>query len=92
MTDAWKQLDDLRTKYTTETEIRPNLIVTALGLERTVRLTFVETDTRVGEADKRRRRYHSTQRNVSTMRELAEAILEACYFVECANPEWAQKI
>lgn len=74
MSDAWKQLDDLQRKYTQEIEVRRDLVVTALGTERGVRLTLGA---------------RSTQRNVSTMRELAQALLEACAFVEDANPEWA---
>lgn len=89
MTDAWKQLDDLEEKYTKEVEVRPDLVVTALGLERGVMFTLLETDHDYDTLDKRHYRHHSTQRNVSTMRELAQALLDACDFVEQANPKWA---
>lgn len=89
MSDAWEQLYDLQKKYTKEVEVRHDLLVVALGLERAVMLTLVETDHDKDALDKRRHRYHSTQRNVSTMRELAQALLDACDFVDQSNPVWA---
>lgn len=90
MTDAWEQVADLEEKYTEEVEVRRDLVVTALGLERGVMFTLIETDHDYDTLDKRHYRHHSTQRNVSTMRELAQALLDACDFVEQANPVWAQ--
>lgn len=89
MTDAWQQLDDLQEKYTREVDVRHDLLVTALGLERGVKLTLMETNYNKAPLDKDRYRYHSTQRNVSTMRELAQALLDACDFVDQSNPVWA---
>lgn len=90
--DAWKQAREIAIRYTQEREVRRDLVVTALGTERAVRL-------RVGD-----RSYNSikpnpkdhteepriTTRNVETMRDLAHAILEACDFVESVNPTWSE--
>jgi hypothetical protein len=91
VTDAWKQLDDLQRKYTKEVEVRSDLVVTALGLERGVRVTLIQTNYGQDPLHKRRHQYHSTQRNVSTMREFAQALLDACDFVDSANPGWASQ-
>lgn len=86
--DAWKQMHDLQKRFTKEWEIRYDLEVTALAHRRCVRL-------RVGEyslpsADSRPRpQLAITERNISTMRELAGALLAACDFVEQSNPKWA---
>lgn len=72
-----------------EVDVRHDIVVAALGLDRAVMLTFRETDHDKDALDKRRYRYHTTQRNVSTMRELAQALLDACDFVDESNPVWA---
>lgn len=72
--DAWLQLCNLLERFTQERMVRRDLIVTALATERKVRL---RTDPSV------------TDHNVGTMRELAEAILVACDFVDDSNPTWA---
>lgn len=74
--DVWKQVHDLWKAYSRKWKVRSDLVVTALGPDRTVRL-------QVGSADVRR--------NVNTMRELAAALLAACDFVEMANPRWASR-
>lgn len=83
--DAWKQVADLQEKYSQDYEVRPDLLVQALGVDRNVRLTlFGERDGEFGQ-----RSFKETQRNVKTMRELAYALLDACAFVEQSNPTWA---
>lgn len=89
MPDAWKQYVDLLEQFTIEEEVRPDLVVRGLAWDRSVEFTLIETDYTKDEFDLTRRRYHSTTRNVKTMRELAKALLEACDFVEETNPVWA---
>lgn len=89
--DAWKQLDDLYERFTRAIDVRPDLKVEAFGCERSVRFTWSEYDHTKDKLDPRHKRSHSTERNVSTMRELAEALLLACDFVEHVNPVWARR-
>jgi NADPH-dependent 7-cyano-7-deazaguanine reductase QueF len=56
-----------------------------------VKFTLIETDYTKDRLDPRREQYHTTQRNVTTMRELAAAILATCDFVEHCNPAWAER-
>lgn len=88
--DAFKKLLRLYEENTREWLPRPDLKVEALGCDRNVRLSL---GTPVQDPlDIRRYSWHSTQRNVSTFRELAEAILAACDFVEAVNPAWASHL
>lgn len=92
--DAWKQYADLRDKYSTRTKVRSDIIVQAHALDRGVELTLVKEDLspKHGRLDPHRFSYRSTgSRNVSTMRELAEALLDACDFVDASNQVWASK-
>lgn len=83
--DAWKQLHDLLGANTTSLDVRHDLSVTAHGCNRSVELNLAYHTDDVGM-----RRWHSTgERNVGTMRELAQALLDACDFVEQVNPTWA---
>ncbi len=92
MRDAWKKLHDLLNRYTKEWDVRPDLSVTAHATDRGVEI----------QIGKRREDYRgkmdgrgeyawqsSGPRNVSTMRELAAAIITACDFVDESNPKWA---
>ncbi len=87
--DAWKQVSDLWAKFSKRWEIRNDLKVTALGPDRAVRLE-------VGISSKMDPRrlvgggHAVTTRNVITMRELGEALIAACDFVDEVNPEWAK--
>ncbi len=83
--DAWKKMDDLRRANTPTWEPRNDLRVTAYGCGRVVRLEIGEP-TKIGLS---KFHWNGTTRNISTMRELAHALLEACDFVEQANPGWA---
>lgn len=86
--DAWKQHADLMERFTQRTEVRDNLIVTAHGTKRGVEVTLVETIP--GAPELANKIYHSTgRRNVATMRQLAQALNDACDFVESVNPRWA---
>lgn len=88
--DAWKQFNDLWRSFTKHCKVRDDLRVTALGHDRTVRLV-------VGESPKFRppgspppvTTYSEVQRNVSTMRKLGQALIEACDYVDSVNPTWA---
>jgi len=82
--DAWKQEYELIKKYSTSVDVRPDLRVVALGCDRVVQFSLAYPPDEHGM-----RRWHTTTRNVGTMRELAHALLEACDFVERANPTWA---
>lgn len=89
--DAWKQYRDLLDKYTREREIRADLRVLAHACDRSVEF-------RLGERRERSHpsslvspyTWHTTKRNVDTMRELAYALLDACDFVDASNPTWAK--
>lgn len=88
MIDAWQQYYNLQNKYSTRVEVRRDLIVEALGLERAVRFTLVkEPLPGVLELPK----FHNTQRNASTMRELGQALIDAADYVEEVNPKWARQ-
>jgi hypothetical protein len=77
-------------RFTTETEVRSDIVVQAQACERAIKVTLIEADYSKGPLDKGRRQYHSTGlRNVSTMRDLAQAILDACDFVDASNPAWS---
>lgn len=85
--DAWKQHDQLVRKFTADWEVRSDLRIVALACDRAVRLEIASgVNAKFSELPN----WHdSGPRNVSTMRELAYALLEACDFVEKANPTWA---
>lgn len=86
--DAWKQLSDLQDRFTRTWEIRHDLEVVALAHKRNVRLVMGDyTPAALDPAGIERG--FITDRNVSTMREFALAILDACHFVEESNPRWA---
>lgn len=87
--DAWKKLFDLWEENGKTFEVRDDLVVQALGPDRSVRLTMYEHTTPGDEHDFKRR-YIATDRNISTMRELAQALLDACDFVEACNPHWTE--
>lgn len=88
--DAWEQFQDLRKKFTQEVEVRKDIVVTARALDRGVELRLRDKDWHdkgpVGHS------IATGPRNIKTMRELAQAILDACDFVESSNPEWASRI
>lgn len=91
--DAWQKLDAIHRLNTKTWEIRAGIRITGEATERGVRITLIEDvpgAVRFGVGSKR---YQDTgPRNVSTMREVAQAILDACDFVEAKNPEWAKKL
>ncbi len=89
--DAWKQAFDLNKRFTQTWEVRSDLEVTALGTKRNVRLRVGDWSFNAMKQDPRdyTAEPQITDRNVSTMRELANAILAACDFVDQANPKWA---
>jgi hypothetical protein len=88
--DAWKKEHKLLEKYTRSTEVRKDIEVIARGCARGVELIL--WDMPKGPFDVKRNYKSTGKRNVSTMRELAEALLEACDFVEKSNPEWAKHL
>jgi hypothetical protein len=97
MKDAWKKHDNLWKRFRKETEIRKDIIVVANGIERGVHLQVGEYDEnqeqildRPGKASGGYRYNDTGPRNISTMREVALALLEACDFVEESNPTWAR--
>lgn len=86
--DAWKKYYDLLDEYTRSYEVRADIEVTALAWDRGVEVTLREKI----DANKFGREWDEIstgKRNVSTMREFANAILEACDFVDDSNPGWA---
>jgi hypothetical protein len=96
--DAWKQKNDLLAKYTKEWKVRSDLVVTAIAWDRGVRLEVGRFDSPKLDPSRRDgkplvgpRNYAITNRNVTTMRELAQALMDACDFVVESNPEWASK-
>lgn len=90
MTDAWEQLHDLLKGFTEETSVRHDIRVVARACDRGVELQIAKFDYTKDQFDPRRTSWQSTRpRNISTMRELAQALLDACDFVEQSNPEWA---
>lgn len=84
--DAWKQHHDLLERFTRRFEPRNDLAVVAHACDRSVELSL---GTPRNGRSLLRYNWHSTKRNVRTMRELAEALLAACDFVEEMNPTWA---
>lgn len=88
--DAWRQHDELLDRFTKEWEVRPDLVVTAYACDRSVQFSLIEIDPTKDRFDLQREHHHTTQRSVSTMQELAEALLAACDFVEESNPTWAE--
>lgn len=87
--DAWKQHLDLLDTFTQSAEVRKDLRVTAHATDRAVELIVYYPST--GKRFEMPR-YHTTgPRNVGTMRELANAILAACDFVDESNPTWAAR-
>lgn len=85
--DAWKKADAIRKLNTKTWEIRSDIRVDAMGIDRGVRVTLIHKNA-AHPLDIPR--WHSTgSRSTSTMRELAQAILDACDFVEEKNPKWA---
>ncbi len=92
LNDAWKQKFDLLEKYTKEWEVRSDLAVTALACDRGVMLEVGHFDSpKLKGKPVGPRNYAVTNRNVTTMRELAQALLDACDFVDESNPEWTSK-
>ena len=86
--DAWKQYHDLLNQFTQTTEVRSDITVMGHACDRSVELVL-EKPSRTGTS---KMDYLSTgKRNVGTMRELGEALLAACDFVEANNPVWASK-
>jgi hypothetical protein len=86
--DAWLQLHELMEKFTEQWEVRRDINVTAWATHRTVELTL--TREIPGMSAPNNKDWYSTgKRNVGTMRELAEAIIAACDYVEECNPMWA---
>lgn len=96
MKDAWKKYYDLLEKFTKKYEPRPDLCVTARAHERCVEIEIGVWDRKATNffdpPGKPTGKYIWTsagKRNVSTMRELAQALLDACDFVDENNPVWA---
>lgn len=83
--DAWKQYIDIVDKFTSKHVVRSDLHVYGLAHERVVRFCLRYKDL----GDYRMGLWHETTRNVKTMRELAQALLDACDFVDAQNPGWA---
>lgn len=87
--DAWKQHNDLVNKFTARWAVRNDLVVTAKAYDRSVELSvseYIDSDLTLNK------KWHVTRRNVGTMRELAQALEDACDFVEKHNPEWAKNL
>jgi hypothetical protein len=85
--DAWEQLHDLWEENSKEWKVRPDLKVFARGPDRGVELRVGTSKRKV--MDQTFWNFYTTDRNVGTMRELAQALLDACDFVDAVNPEWA---
>lgn len=83
--DAWRQAHELHQRFTTKVDVRADLRVMAHACDRTVSFGLGYERTDFGGW-----RFHTTKRNVGTMRELANALLDACDFVEESNPEWTE--
>lgn len=92
--DAWWKIREIWRKNSKEWEVRKDLVVTALGPTRCVRLRVGEWSFNKMRANARDHKPEPkiTERNVGTMRELALAIWAACDFVEEVNPEWAKDL
>jgi hypothetical protein len=92
--DAWKQFGDLKSKFTKVFQPKKDLKVTALAHERCVKFElgyWPQPSRKNLFTGKPSMYYHQTTRNVITMRELAQALLDACDFVDASNPEWADR-
>lgn len=89
--DAWKQKYDLYRKFTKTWYVRQDLRVRALATERCVEFGLGEYKDRAkfGSWGYEFAKDNVTQRNVSTMRELALTLWAACDFVDASNPTWA---
>lgn len=86
--DAWALHYALLEQFTRVLEVRPDIKVYGYGCDRTVELVSLKAD---GGGGPRRVSSPFGRRNVMTYRELAYALLEACDFVDAANPEWAAR-
>jgi hypothetical protein len=85
--DAWRKYDNLVNELSTYTEVRGDIHIHAIAYNRGVELIVFS-----GPVADMKRKWQSTgKRNVSTMRELAQALNDACDFVESNNPKWAGK-
>jgi hypothetical protein len=83
--DAWEQYHNLVDGLIEEYEVRKDIEVRALAHKRAVELTLYSDNKPL------MRTWQSTgPRNVSTMRELANALNAACDYVEEKNPSWAR--
>lgn len=88
--DAWKQYSDLVSTFTKTNKVRFDIKVTGRAWDRHVELEIGTVNRDYAAPDPRHITWHSTgTRNVSTLRELADAIVAACDFVDNLNPEWA---
>ncbi len=89
--DAWLQLSELTAQFTTEKRVRADIEVTALAHKRAVKLTLWADRNPDVDSHYTGSTWRTTgPRNVSTMREVAQALLDACDFVDACNPEWAK--
>lgn len=89
--DAWKKADAVRRLNTKTWELRADIRVDAKATERGVELTLYKDMPGTTGGPLNRTWINTGARNIDTMRELAQAILEACDFVEERNPAWASK-
>ena len=74
--DAWYVHRKLLELYTKTFKPRNDITVVARGCHRSVEL---ELDSFLGRSH-----------NIGTMRELAQALIDACDFVEASNPKWTE--
>lgn len=93
--DAYQQKSELYKKYSKDWNVRQDLAVRANGTDRsvTLRVGYIEDSPKFlgsGNTPKGKDGRAIITRNVITMRELAQAILDACDFVDGVNPKWAQ--
>lgn len=87
--DAWEQVYDITRANTRRWEVRPDIEVTALGVDRSVQLRLGTDSGKLNASGVAKDPIKVTKRNVGTMRELAAVLLAACDFVDFANPQWA---
>jgi hypothetical protein len=85
--DAWRQLYELRRKYTKTWELRRDITIYAHALDRSVEL--VKWGDPIDGELSPRRCASLGKRNVNTMRELALILWAAADFVDESNPTWA---